>query len=80
MKHFKYKKIHFVVPINDIVTEGNHFFTICNMLDSMLQIILAHGKVTRRRNTSKIGTLFAKPILVGECFNVPNHQLTNTII
>lgn len=26
MKHFKYKKIHFVVLINDIVAEGNHFF------------------------------------------------------
>lgn len=74
MKHFKYKKIHFAVPLNDITTNGKHFFMICNMLDSMLQIILVQGKSHLRRNNSKIGTLFVKPIMVGECFYVPNYH------
>lgn len=48
MKHFKYKKIHFVVLINDIVAEGNHFFMICNILLSMLQILPTQSKVCTR--------------------------------
>lgn len=54
MKHFKYKKIHFVVLQNYIVTQGNHFFIICNMLNAMLQIILSQGKVTSEETPAKL--------------------------